>query len=250
MLQNQNEYSIKKQRKWLINIIIEKSIEKDLFIKKLLKEGDETFLNLLEYYPEYSTVLSLHLLSQYERKGIVESKQRLSLIRYQLMTQEIFDQFLSLFKKSGSDVNQRKENYPLFLQCAVFTNESFIPKVLQWIQNRFANEQLMVIEQFLTQLNSLHEQFQLKILLNNSESIQSIIDIAINHLQQSTNTLQIIYNYGINLLQRAEHHSNKQQKQYIQEFAKKCLKSSNSKKTTFIFFTKKRFIFTTELVYL
>jgi stalled ribosome rescue protein Dom34 len=82
----------------------------------------------------------------------------------------------------------------------------------------------MVIEQFLTQLNSIHKQFQLQIFLNNSESIQSIIDIALNHLQQSTNTIQIIYTYGINLLQRAEHHSNKEQKQNIQAFATKIIK--------------------------
>jgi hypothetical protein len=158
MLLNKNQYSslnaIKKQRKWFFDIVINESIGKELFIRKLLKEGNENTLKLLETYSALTSSLSFHLISQYERKGIVEAKQRLQLIRYQTMTKDIFEQFLSLFKQTGSDVNQRQQNYPLFLQCALSTNEQFVPNVLQWIEKRFLNEQLIVIEHFLRLLST------------------------------------------------------------------------------------------------
>jgi hypothetical protein len=50
------------------------------------------------------------------------------------------------------------------------------------------------------------------------------MEIAINHLQKTTNTLQIIVNYGISLLQRVEYYSNKQQKEKIQAFASKIIR--------------------------
>jgi len=228
MLQNKNESSslssIHKERKWLFDIVINQRIGKELFLKKLLKEGDKSTLEFLEAYPELTSPLSVHLINQLERKGIVQAKERLSLIRYQLMTQEIFDKFLSLFKETGSDVNQRQINYPLFFRCSLSTNEQFVTKVLQWIEKRFTNEQLIVIENFLERLSSTNNQFHLEILPNHFESIEGIINIAFNHLQQSTNTLKIIINYGILLLQRAEHHLNKQQKDQIQAFATKIIK--------------------------
>ncbi|CAF1325701.1 unnamed protein product [Rotaria sordida] len=89
----------------IVDIIIEKHIGKELFLKKLLKEGNEENLRLFQMYPEFTTPLSIHILSQSERDRAVDDKERLSFLRYQLMTQEIFDKFLSLFKKTGSDVN-------------------------------------------------------------------------------------------------------------------------------------------------
>ncbi len=222
--QYSNIYSLNKQRKWFYDIVIQQKIGKDLFLKKILKEGNENTLKLLEQYSDLTTPLSLHLISQYERKGVVKAPQRLELIRYQTMTKEIFDQFLSLFKQTGSDVNQRQKNYPLFLQCALYTNEESVKNVLQWIEKRFTNEQLIVIEQFLRQLTTINNRFHLQILPNYFQSIQTIIDIAFNHLQQSINTLQIIIQYGINLLKCSEQHLNKQQKQNIQTFAIKIIK--------------------------
>jgi len=228
MFQNKNENpslsSIKKRRKWFYDIIVQQKIGKDLFLKKLLREAKDNTLDLLDEYPDLTTPISIHLLTKYECEGIVKAPQRLSLIRYQLMTQEIFDEFLSLFKQTGSDVNQRQLNYPLFFQCALSTNEEYVKNVLQWIEKRFLNEQLIVIEHFLRILSSSNNQFHLEILPKNIESIQVIIDIAVNHLQQSTNTLQIIINYGIFLLKQAEQHRNKEQKQIIQTFATKIIK--------------------------
>ncbi|CAF3530382.1 unnamed protein product [Rotaria sordida] len=230
--QHQNLFSLNKEEKWLIDLAISKDIGKELFIEKLLKEGNEDSLRLFEMYPQLTTPLSLHLISQYERHGIIQDKQRLSFIRYQLMTEKIFHLFLSLFKKTGSDVNQRQLNYSFFFQCALSTNEQYVKYVLQWIENRFTNEQIIVIEYFLSQLSSSNIRFTLEILPYNIHSIISIIDIVIYHLQQSTNTLQIIISYGIYLLQSAEHHPNKQQREIIQRFAtniiKQCYGKSNS----------------------
>ncbi|CAF1145573.1 unnamed protein product [Rotaria sp. Silwood1] len=224
-----NLYTLKKEQKWLIDIIIEKHIGKELFLKKLLKEGNEDSLRLFQMYPELTTPLSIHILSQHERNGISDDKERLSFLRYHLMTQEIFDKFLSLFKNTGSDVNQRVQNYPLFFQCAISTNEQYVKKVLEWIAKRFTNEQLTVIENFLNQLSSSNMRFNLEYLPNNIDSIQTIIDIAINHLQQSAYTLQIILSYGLFLLRSVEHHRNKQRKEIIQQFAKKIIKQCYSK---------------------
>ncbi|CAF4393484.1 unnamed protein product, partial [Adineta steineri] len=147
-------------RKWFIDIVINKFIEKDIFVERLKKEGDETILKLLELYPELTTPLSVHLISQLEKKGIVEAGERLSFIRHQIMTEEVFDEFLSLFKQRSSDVNQRYENYPLFFQCAVSTNAESVNKVLLWIEKRLTNEALYIIEEFLRKLKSANDIFQ------------------------------------------------------------------------------------------
>ncbi|CAF4820257.1 unnamed protein product [Rotaria sp. Silwood1] len=215
---------LKKQKKWLIDIVVEKHIGKELFLRKLLKEGNKDTLQLFQMYPDFTTPLSIHILSQSERDIAVDDKERLSFLRYQLMTQETFDKFLSLFKKTGSDVNQRVINYQLLLECAISTNEQYVKIVLEWIEKRFTNEQLNVIESFLSKLTSYSMRFNLEYLSNNINSIQTIIDIAINHLQQSSYTLQIIVNYGMFLLRSVEQHPNKQRKEIIQQFAKKIIK--------------------------
>ncbi|CAF3289844.1 unnamed protein product [Rotaria sp. Silwood2] len=234
MLKNSNQhlglYSSRKQRKWLFDIVINERIGKELFIEKLLKEGNETTLKLFEEYAEITTPLSLHLISQYETNKTVSVKQRLSLIRYQLMTQDIFDQLLTLFNQTSSNVHQREQNYILFLQCAFSTNDEQVKNILQWIQKQFTNERLTIIETFLHSLSEYNNRFQLKILSNNFETIEAIIEIALNHLQQSTNTLQIIINYGLLLLQRVEYHPNKERREQIQIFACKIIKRCFSTK--------------------
>ncbi|CAF5052205.1 unnamed protein product, partial [Rotaria sp. Silwood1] len=157
-------------------------------------KGNEDSLRPFQMYPEFTTPLSIHILSQYERNG------------------------------TSSNVDQRIINYPLFLQCAISTNEQYVKQVLEWIEKRFTNEQLNVIESFLNKLTSYNMRFNLEYLSNNINSIQTIIDIAINHLQQSTYTLQIILSYGIFLLRSVEQHPNKQRKEIIQQFAKKIIK--------------------------
>jgi hypothetical protein len=218
---NRNLSSIKKQRKWFWDIVIQQRIGKDLFLQKFLKEGNEATLKLLDEYSELTNPLSIHLLSKSERNEIVTPEKRLSLIRYQIMTKELFDLFLSLFKQTGSNVDQRQKNYPIFLQCAFSTNEQFTQNVLQWIEKRFTNEQLIVVEHFIAVLESFNDQFHLQILPNNFKSIQTIIDIAINHLQRSTNTLSIIIKYGTHLLKRIEQY---QLKDNIQQFAIQIIK--------------------------
>jgi hypothetical protein len=228
MLQHSNQHlglsSNRKQRKWLLDIVIHERIGKELFLEKLLKEGNETTLKLFEEYAEITTPLSLHLISQYETNKTIAAKQRLSLIRYQFMTQDIFDQFVTLFNQTSSNINQREQNYILFLQCAFSTNNEQVKNVLQWIQKRFTNERLNIIENFLCSLSEYNNRFQLQILPNNFETIEVIIEIALNHLQQSTNTLQIIINYGLLLLQRVEYHPNKELREKIQTFACEIIK--------------------------
>ncbi|CAF4787876.1 unnamed protein product [Rotaria sp. Silwood1] len=234
MLKNRKQhlglYSSRKQRKWLFDIVIHECIGKELFIEKLLKEGNEKTLTLFEEYAEITTSLSLHLISQYEINKILSIKQRLSLIRYQLMTQNIYDQFLTLFNQTSSSIHQREQNYILFLQCAFSTNDEQVKNILQWIQKRFTNERLPIIETFLCNLSDYNNRFQLKILPNNFETIEAIIELALNHLQQSTNTLQIIINYGLLLLTRVEYHPNKEQREKIQIFACKIIKRCFSMK--------------------
>ena len=214
-----NLSSMKKQRKWFWDILVNERIGKKVFLEKLLKDGDENILSVLKNYLELTHPLSVHLLSKQERDGIVEARQRLLLLHYQRMTKELFEQFLSLFKQTGSDVDQRRTNYPLFLRCAVSTNEQFAQDVLQWIEKRFTNEQLMVIEHFIEKLSSYPPQFHFEILPKNIKSIETIINLAINHLQRTTNTLRTVAEYGIFLLKRAEHYQNKEQKEYLQQFA-------------------------------
>ncbi|CAM4750560.1 unnamed protein product [Rotaria magnacalcarata] len=217
-------YSSRKRRKWLLDIVINERIGKELFIDKLLKEGNEETLLLFEEYTEITTPLSLYLISQYETNKTVSTRRRLSLIRYQLMTKDIFDQFLTLFYQTNSNVKQREQNYLLFLQCAVSTNDEQVKNVLQWIQKRCTNERLAIIENFLDSLSRYNNRFHLKILPNNFEIIEAIIELAINHLQKTAYTLQIIVNYGILLLQRVEYHRNKEEKEKIQTFACKIIK--------------------------
>ncbi|CAF4030110.1 unnamed protein product, partial [Adineta steineri] len=227
-----NLNNIKKERKWFYDIVVNKNIGKDIFIERLKKEGDESILKLLKLYPELTTPLSLHLISQAERKGILGAKKRLSLLRYQTMTQEVFDEFLSLFKQTSSDIRQRYENYPLFFQCAASTKAEYVRKVLQWIEKRFTNEYLVIIQNFLRELKSADDKFHLEMLPNNFESIENIIDMALNHLEQSKSTLEVIIKYGILLLQRAEHYQNKTRRKRILGFAtsiiKKCYSYPNS----------------------
>ncbi len=228
MLQYSNQHSglnsSRKRRQWLFDIVIHQRIGKELFIEKLLNEGNETTLKLFEEYAEITTPLSLHLISQYETNKSVTAKQHLSLIRYQLLTKDIFDQFLILFNQTSSSINQREQNYILLLQCAFSTNDEQVKNVLQWIQKRFTNERIIIIEKFLRSLSEYNNRFQLEILPNNFQTIEAIIELALNHFQQSTDTLQIIVNYGLLLLQRVEYHPNKEIREQIQTFACKIIK--------------------------
>ncbi|CAF4770340.1 unnamed protein product, partial [Rotaria sp. Silwood2] len=79
-------YRLKKQKKWLIDIVVEKHIGKELFLRKLLKEGNKDTLQLFQMYPDFTTPLSIHILSQSERDREVDDKERLSFLRCQLMT--------------------------------------------------------------------------------------------------------------------------------------------------------------------
>ncbi|CAF0878600.1 unnamed protein product [Didymodactylos carnosus] len=73
---------IRRRRKWLYDIVIHQRIGKELFIKKLFEEDHDCTVKLLEEYHDLITTLSRDLISQYERKGLIQGNQRLSLIRY------------------------------------------------------------------------------------------------------------------------------------------------------------------------
>ncbi|CAF2712049.1 unnamed protein product [Rotaria sp. Silwood2] len=197
--------SSRKQRKWLFDIVIN------------------------EQYGEITTPFSLHLIFQYKTNKAISVKQRLSLIRYQLMTQDSFDQFLILFNQTSSNVHQREQNYILFLQCAFSINDEQVRNILQWIQKRFTNERftderLTIIETFLRTLSEYNNRVQIKILSIHFETIEAIIELALNHLDQSQNTLQIIVNYGLFLLHRVEYHPNTEQVEQIEILACKIIK--------------------------
>ena len=217
--QHSGLYSCRKRRTWLLDIVIDERIGKELFIDKLLQEGDETTLILFEEYVEITTPLALHLICQYEGNKTLSTKKHLSLIRYQTMTQDVFNQFLTLFYQTSSNMNLRQQNYIHILRCAFSTSDEQVKNVLQWIQRRFANERLTTIEKFLRSLFEYNNHFYLKILLNNLEIIEAIIEYARRHLQQSTNTLQIIVNFGLLLLQRVEYYWRKEHREQIQQFA-------------------------------
>ncbi|CAM4845478.1 unnamed protein product, partial [Rotaria magnacalcarata] len=215
---------LQKERKWLIDNIIEKHIGKELFLKKLLEEGRKADLDLFEKYPEITTPLSIHLLAQHESNNIVTDSTRLEFIRYQSMTPNLYDKFLLLMKNTGSDVYQRRKNYVLLFQCALLTNQQFLKTVIQFIAKRFANEQLIVIEYFLNYLTSAQAQLHFQILPDNLESIETIISIAMNHLQKSYSIRNAIPTYASNLLRCVEYYRNQEAKKIIQEFALKIMK--------------------------
>ncbi|CAF2145792.1 unnamed protein product [Rotaria magnacalcarata] len=228
MLKSKNEKisisRLQKERKWVIDNIIEKHIGKELFKKKLLEEGRRADLDLFEKYPEITTPLSIHLLAQHESNNIVTDSTRLEFIRYQSMTQNLYDKFLLLMKNTGSDVFQRQKNYVLLFQCALLTNQQFVKTVFQFIAKRFANEQFIVIESFFNYLTSAQAKLHFQILPDNLESIETIINIAMNHLQDSYRIRSEIRTYGTNLLQCVEYYRNQEAKKIIQEFAWKIIK--------------------------
>jgi CDP-diacylglycerol pyrophosphatase len=51
-----------------------------------------------------------------------------------------------------------------------------------------------------------------------------VMEIAFNHLQRTSTTVETILSYGFLLLIRAEHYQNKQQREKIQDFACKIIK--------------------------
>ena len=224
MLQSRHQHSglssIRKQRKWVVDVVIDRHIGREVFFEKFLAEGDETTMKLFEEYAEITTPLSLHLISQYEMNKSLSNKQRLGLIRYQTMTPDVFNQFLNLFSQTSSNIKQREVNYLIFLQSALSTNGEQVKIVLQWIAKRLINEQLSIIEYFLQHLNEFNNRFQLEILPESFEIVESIVQLALHHRQQSTHTLQILLDYALQLLQRVEHYQNPK----IQTFATRIIK--------------------------
>ncbi len=210
---------LRKQRKWFIDIIIQERIGKEEFLNKLFKSGTERQLSSLSDFPELSDPFARHLLIQHDQSELTNAEQHAIFLRYELMTSEVFDKFLSLFQQIGSDVNQRKRMYIRFLQCAISTDEQSVKRVLQWIQKRFTNEQLVVIEYFLSNLSSYDDRFHLEYLPNNFETIEAIMDLTLNHLQRTLTTVETILAYAFFLLLRADDHHEK-----IQEFACQIIK--------------------------
>ena len=228
LLQSSNEHpglsSIRKQRKWLIEIVIHQRIGHELFLEKLLKEGDESTLKLFAGYSELTTPLSVHLTSEYELSKSLKTKQRLSLLRYQLMTDEVFNQFVSFCSQTNSKVQQRGQNYVLLLQGALSSNDQQVKRVLQYLQQRFINERLPSIQHFFCSLKEFNNRFHLEILPNNFPIVEAMVELAMKHREQLTSTQQMILEYGLLLLQRVEYHPNQAQRERIQGFACQIIK--------------------------
>lgn len=226
MFEDRNVSLLLKHRRWFIEKIVQQQIGLEIFLEKLFKQSNEQTLSLLDQYPELTHELSLYLLKKLEREnGFVRSEQRLSFLRYQRMTKELYEQFLFLFKETGSNVNQRQLNYPLFIQSAISTNDQTLTQnVLLFIEKRFTNEQLIVIESFIEKLSSFDRRFHLEILPKNIQSIEKIFDYAFNHLQRTSTTLSSIVSYAIFLLRLIESKPN----QSIENFAIQLIEKYNS----------------------
>ena len=214
-MDKQSRSSLRRRREWFFDHVIEKQIGKEEFLNKLLKSGSDNQLHLLKDFPELRIPFARHLLAQLDQTEVISPYTRATFLRYEYLSSDIFDQFLSLFQQCGSDVTTRRSMYGLIFQCAVSTDQQSVKRVLQWIEKRFTNEQLVVIESFLQNISLSNDRFHLEYLLDNFESIQSIFNIAFNHIQRTSSTIEIILSYGLTLLNRAEH---------AQEFACQIIK--------------------------
>ena len=114
-------------------------IEKEAFLKKLSNEGNNVF---------HCSVTKT-------------------------MSDEVFAEFLSLFEEIGSDVNQRIANSLFLFHCALPTGEQSLAKVLQWLERRFASEQLIVVQMFSSELYASNDRFHLANLPANLPSVQA-----------------------------------------------------------------------------
>ncbi len=215
---------LNKHRKWFFDIIIKERIGQEEFLNKLFKNGTEFHLDLFTNIPELSIPFARYLYAKLDQTELIDSEQRATFLRYELLTSEIFNQFLSIFQQSGSDPNHRKRMYSILLRSAVSTDQQSVTRVLQWIHKRFINEQLTVIEYFLRDLSSLNDRFHLEYLSENFQEIEGIMEIAFNHLQRTSTIIEIILAYGFLLLIRVEHYQNKIQQEKIQEFACRIIK--------------------------
>ena len=212
--------SIRKQRKWVIDIVINQYIGRELFFEKLIQEGNEQTLEIFSEYAEITSPLSVNLISEQEAKKNIPMKTRLSLLRYQYMTDEVFNEFISLF--SRANVN-REDHAVLLLQCAFATDdEQVMSRVLQWIEKRFTNERFFVIQRFIDSLSQLNNRFHLEIVPKNVQTIHNIIRLAFRHFQQSTSVILAVSSYGLLLLERGEYHHNKQIQSFAYEILQEC----------------------------
>ncbi|CAF4991485.1 unnamed protein product [Rotaria sp. Silwood1] len=82
---------------------------------------------------------------------------------------------------------------------------------VNWILQDFKS--FDIIESFLSILSRYNDRFQLEIIINNFNTIESIIELALKNFQWPQHTVQIIVNYGLFLLQRVEYHPNKEQRE-------------------------------------
>ena len=207
--ETQSRSSVRQRRQWFFE-----RIGKEEFLDKLIKTASDDQLHSLRDFPELSIPFARHLLAQLDQTEVISAHQRASFLRYEYLTSDVFDQFLSLFQQCGSDVNERKWMYNLLLQCALSTDQQSVKRVLQWIEKRFVNEQLVVIESFLRNISSCSTRFHLDYLSENFQSVESVMNIAFNHIQRTSTTIEIILSYGLFLLNRAENAPEK-----IQTFA-------------------------------
>ncbi|CAF1313648.1 unnamed protein product [Adineta steineri] len=216
---------LRKRRKWFFDMIIQERIGKQEFVNELLKHGSEIHLRLFKDFPELRIPLAQHTLQQLiDQSNSYSLDSYASFLSYGLMNLEIFNKFLSILQQNGSNLSKRKHLYTLIFQCAISTDQENVNHVLQWIQKRFINEQLTAIEYFLQHLSSENNRCYLEYLPDNFQAIETIMNIAFNHLQRTSDTLEIILTYGFFLLVHLEHYQDRQQQEKIQEFASKIFK--------------------------
>ena len=204
-------HQIKKQEEWFVKIIVEQHLGKEKFIADLIKYGKEPSLTHLAAYPQFTSPVAMQLIKEAEQNGLVENSRRLTLLQYRQFDDQVFEEFLALFRKTNSDVRQRAQNYSLLLRCAhAAQNPSLMSKVLLYFQKKLLNDQLLVLESFLDSLVEFNRRFVLETLPANLPVIRSIFDLALNHLQESSSIRRTSINYAMDLLRIMEHQPNEQ----------------------------------------
>ena len=222
--QSKNMYEIRKQRRWFLEEVIQKRIGYEIFLKRLLPQGDYSSACQLRDFPkELASPLIKHTLKVLEEVDIVEAKERLKYLQYSEMTEERYDEFLALMKTTGNDVTQRMLNYGYLFESSIKSHQ-LEDKVLSFIEKQFTNEQLSVIDELLKKFNDQHDSFYLHTVPEHLTTIEGILNPAFNHLQRSQSTLNLINTFAMILVKKHRYVKDVEMKTKVNTWAAKVVR--------------------------
>ncbi|CAF0896335.1 unnamed protein product [Didymodactylos carnosus] len=225
---HKNFYSITTRRKYFFENIVQKQIGIDKFLKKLYSHASTDTLSRLEEFPQLTSPLSKYLLARKEKEEPVDAVDKLTYLKYDFLEQN-FDEFVKLMKETNADVEQRAKNLSSLLKCSICTRQ-FEEKVLNLIEKRLTNEQLMVIENLIRSFSEFNDYFHLNVLIKYRTVFESIFAYAFKHQQRTWSTLQVIFSYASFLVGRFQQCSSKAIQTEILMFAgtliKRCYESN------------------------